>query len=182
MKQETAISGGRKHFDLKQFVRSLFSTKPKAIVTIVIAVLVVGCMVALAAGWLVVVAKTPGQKVVVSANVCDTDVVNKFNTTMTSYYKGTLSGDISTELSSQISNFKKNSSYTQDPSCLFIEYTAAAIKGDGTTATDIAGKIRKLADAGKFVDNRINSMTSLTGMEQAATQLSPREEPEFDDN
>jgi hypothetical protein len=167
---------------LKDLMARMVSSKKRKTLTIVLgvgALLAIGIVIALFTGWLAVIAKTPGQKVVVVASVCNEAKVNKFNTIMDGYYGDGDTQTAGADLSSLITDITKNSSYKQDPTCVFMKYRQAVLSSDYQTAKDMVDQLGRLAKTGKYTDAQVKGLTSIDTMGQALNQIAPNKKETF---
>lgn len=152
-----------------------------AVVLGVVVVIVAVVTVAALTGRLAVVLKSPNQRVSVVQAVCDTTVVDKFNTLMDAYYGGVSSEETMKALNSLESNFSKDAAYAQDSTCLFIQYRAAIVRNNYADAKQAVDQLQQRIDAGVFVDGRIDGLASMSSIRQTLDQLAPEQIEEMND-
>lgn len=137
-------------------------------------------IVALVVGFMAVVFKLPGQKVVIVPNVCGDTVINNYNTIMTD----ALSDENETtipKLVSLVSDIQKNSAYKSDSNCLFISYQTAYFQKDYDTAKSMLDGLKTLVEKGQSIDSRLQGVASISNIESSLRLIATRTGVEFDE-
>ena len=156
--------------------KSMFGGVPKQRVRLVSwvvgGVLVAGVIIAVLTGLIAVVFKSPHQKVVLAGTVCNTIMVDRYNSTMTGYYGDDRAGGL-TALNTLSDEIEKRAGAAQDASCLFIRYRVALLNNQYATAKDNLDKLSDQVSAGNSADTRLDGLTSLASMRRSLTAIDP---------
>ncbi len=158
------------------WTRIIHRTRIVAVAFILVGII---AMVAMAiTGWLAVVFKQPNERAIVQTQVCDDVVVKKYNTIISTIESP---DDIPTATASLITDFSKSSGYEQDPTCMYIKFSALIQKNDYSEASAIYTQMVKLADGGAFVDSRLYNAVGLSGMKRNLDLIAPVDTSAGDD-
>lgn len=135
------------------------------ILMIVVVVVVIGVVIAHLMGYLQVIIKQPTEMVLVRSVVCDSSIVNEYNTASRvivsssderkEYVKG---------ISAVANKVKGLPEYQQDPTCLYILYSESVLNNDITMAKGYYDQLRPLVESGNFVDTRLDNLLGLDAM------------------
>lgn len=129
-------------------------------VVLVAAVGYVVYMIAL--GRAVIVVKEPSERVLVVANVCDTTLIDTFNTLMMSRVneESDTRAQAVAKLAELSDTIAKKADYAHDASCVFMRYDIARVQLQYATAKEMADTLLTLEQEGRFPSTHIDSLTS----------------------
>lgn len=135
------------------------------IVGIIAIVVLIGLGIALVLGYASLSLKQPGQMAQSRTAVCnsaDIQEYNKFVTTFTMV--GEQQEQKAANMQAQVDKLKKKNGFTDDPSCLFIEYSAAIVGSNAQVAEEKFSAIEALSKKGIYPSNELLDLTSLGSM------------------
>ena len=139
----------------KKKVGITLGTKSRAAIVIII---IGGIGGALAIGWLYAGIKQLDERVVVSKNICNDNLVAKYNESLSDTAK----------LKDLVSTITSKSGSDNDASCLYMRYYYRALINTGSQTDELNNtyhKIVALADKGIYPSPKLQTMTSLQQME-----------------
>ena len=139
----------------KKKVGITLGTKSRAAIVIII---IGGIGGALAIGWLYAGIKQLDERVVVSKNICNNNLVAKYNESLSD----------TTKLKDLVSTITSKSGSDNDASCLYMRYYYLALINTGSQTDELNNtyhKIVALADKGIYPNPKLQTMTSLQQME-----------------
>jgi hypothetical protein len=141
------------------------------VVLIIIALFAVLTGGAIALGWAQLVVKSPSDTVIVTANVCDQALVERFNAAQESSVM-TDQQEVTNEALRTISDeVQAKASYEQDPTCQYLVFAAAFANRDAEKAETAATAIAQLATQGVYVNSTVGGLTNTSQLKLRAESL-----------
>ena len=133
-------------------------------------------VLALVFGFMAVVFKLPGQKVVINSNVCGDETVSAYNAAMTLYIDGDTTQQGSDDLKKLSSDVGNMQNYASDATCLYIRYRVAVLNLDYTVAQESLDAYSGLLEQGRFADGRLTGLSGLEDMKSNVEYMAAQEQ------
>lgn len=110
--------------------------------------------------------KSPNQKVILVNNVCDEDIITRYNS-----LKMPLSVDGKANLTLLASDINKLSGNDQDPTCQTILFFAGLLTENKDMATSAYNKITELHERGLYANSKLRNTYSVDTMRDIITSM-----------